>query len=87
MGSSGSQILVIVVVNVVIGVVQALVQRQIPTIGFAGHAGVYMILLPLGFGLFEADMPYSASAPFIVLGLALVLYAMKKQLAAARKVQ
>ena len=76
----GAQMIAVLVVATVIGIIQWLVLKQIPTLGKSGQAGIQLILLPLGFGLFGWDLPYVFTAPFIIGGLAALLYSVKKQL-------
>jgi len=73
----------LLVVATTIGVVQWWVQRKIHTIEWSGRFGIQLILTPVGFGLFGWDLPWLGAAPFIIGGLAALLYSMKKQLAAA----
>ncbi len=42
--------------------------------------GLYLILLPLGFGLFGWDLPYWATAPGIVGGVVYLLVVFKQVL-------
>lgn len=84
MDDSGSRIAAVVIVNVVIGLVQWLVRRQIPALGKGGQFGIYVILLPMGFGLFGFDLAYWFSTLFVAGGLAQLLYSVKK-LADARQ--
>lgn len=78
----GTRIIAVLVVNTVIGLIQWLVRRQIPTLGKGGQMGIYSILVPLGFGLFGWDLPYWFTTLFVVGGLAELLYSVKKQLRA-----
>jgi len=84
MDDPGSRIAAVVIVNVVIGLVQWLVRRQIPALGKGGQFGIYVILLPMGFGLFGFDLDYWFSTLFVAGGLAQLLYSVKK-LADARQ--
>ncbi len=86
MGTRVSPVIAIIVVNATIVVLQLLVKKLVPTIGNSGLTGIYLILLPIGFGLFGWDVEYSVVAPVVLLGLALLLYSMKKQAVAARGV-
>ncbi len=84
MDDLSSRLLAITAVNGVIAVVQWQVRKQIPQIGRDGQFGIYLILLPLGFGMCGWDLPYLAIAPFVLAGLAILLYTMKKQLVTAQ---
>ena len=84
MNELGSRILAVIVVHGAIAVVQWLVRKQIPLIGRDGQFGIYLILMPLGFGMCGWDLPYLAAAPFILAGLVTLLYTMKKQLVPAQ---
>lgn len=78
----GPRIMAVLVVNTAIGLIQWLVRRQLPMLGKGGQAGIYAILVPLGFGLFGWDLPYWFTTLFVVGGLAELLYSVKKQLRA-----
>lgn len=81
MDDSGSRIAAVVIVNVVIGLIQWLVRRQIPALGKGGQFGIYVILLPMGFGLFGFELANWFSTLFVVGGLAQLLYSVKKLVA------
>lgn len=81
MDNTGSRIVAVLVVNGVIGLIQWLVRRQIPALDKRGRFGIYVILLPLGFGLFGWDLSYWFTALFVVGGLTELLWSVKRVLA------
>lgn len=81
MESRSSALVAVVVVNGAIALIQWFVRSKIPTIGYPGQTGIYMILLPTGFGVFGWDLSHLATAPIVVLGLVLLLLELKRQAA------
>jgi hypothetical protein len=85
--NTGSRLVGVIVVNAAIWVVLWFVRRGVPVLGKRGDSGLYMILLPLGFGLWGFDLPYWATAPIILIGLAELLLSFRMAFAAAQRAQ
>ena len=73
-------IAVIFVVNLVIMGLQYLSNRYLPELQNRQSMGLYLILLPLGFGLFGWDLPYWGIAPFIFGGVWVLLVVFRRTL-------
>lgn len=63
------RIATVFVINLVIMGLQFLSNRYLPELRNRQSMGLYLILLPLGFGLFRWELPYWAAAPFILGGV------------------
>lgn len=72
------RLLAIVVVHVVILVVQRVVRRRLPRLDKDGHFGIYLIMMPLGFGMAGLDLSYLVVGPMAFAGLAVLLRAVGK---------
>lgn len=73
-GTTG-RLLAVVIVHVVIAVVQRVVRRRLPHLGRDGHFGMYLIMMPLGFGMLGLDLSYLVVGPMAFVGLGLLLRA------------
>lgn len=85
MENLGSRLIGVIVVNAVIWVVLRFVRRGVPILGKRGDSGIYLILLPLGFGLWGFEIPYWATAPIVLIGLAELLLSFRMAFAAERR--
>jgi len=84
MENPGLRLLAVLIVNVVIWLMLKLAHRRVPVLNRHGDSGIYLILLPLGFGLFGMDLPYWSTAPIICGGLAILLNSLRGAAAAER---
>ncbi len=73
MENPGLRLLAVLAVHVVIWLVLELAHRRVPALNRHSDHGIYLILMPLGFGLFGLDLPYWSTAPIICGGLAILL--------------
>lgn len=72
------RLIAIVIVNFVIAMLMRLGPRLLPELERRDLHGVYLMLLPLGFGLFGWDIPYWMSTSAVVVGLAMLAFAMRR---------
>jgi hypothetical protein len=74
------RIVAVLVVNLVIFGLQILSNRFVPELKKKHYMGLYLILLPLGFGLFGWDLPYWSTAPMVAGGVVVLLVVFKQVL-------
>ena len=77
MENPGLRLLAVLIVHVVIWLMLKLAHRLVPVLNRRSDSGIYLILLPLGFGLFGLDLPYWSTAPIICGGLAILLNSLR----------
>lgn len=75
--SLGARLAAVAVVNLIIWLVQKLAHHWIPALNRHSDMGIIGILMPLGFGLCGFDLPYWSTAPFIIAGVAELLYSFR----------
>ena len=85
MENPGLRLIAVVVVHVVIWLMLKLAHRRVPVLNRHSDHGIYLILMPLGFGLFGLDLPYWSTAPIICGGLAILLNSWRGVVAAERQ--
>lgn len=72
-----SKIVAIILVNASVGLLAGLSSRIFPEFRNKQSQGLYVILLPLGFGLFGWELSYRFTAPLICVGLVMLLVAFR----------
>ena len=87
MENPGFRFVGIIVINLVCWVILRFVRRSVPALGKRGDTGIYMILLPLGFGVWGFDVPYWSTVPIALIGLAELLYSFRRALAREERAQ
>jgi hypothetical protein len=78
MNNLGSRLVAIAVVHLVIWILTEISYRFIPELNKKHYMGVYLILMPLGFGVFGLDLPYWFVIMPVLAGLVTLMVVFKR---------
>ncbi len=80
-----SRIVAVFVVNSVIFGIQILSNRFFPELNKRHNTGLYLVLMPIGFGLYGWDLPVWSTAPLILGGVFILFVVFKRTIGEAQK--